>query len=96
MEHQTSSEAKENIVSFTKRYIELLKQKKVIDHDIKTLKEEFKEEGVPVAVVTKAFNAIKSEKRKSDSEIFEYEKIKEWLEAERDVSDGVEELNSKA
>jgi len=95
MEIRTSEEARENIENFAKRFLNLLIDKKVIDQDIKALKEEFKEEGVPVAVVTKALNQIKARKKKSDSEIFEEEKIQEWLEGNSEVDDSVGRLISK-
>ena len=92
MEIRTSEEAKSNVISFTKRYIELLKQKKAIDEDIKELKNEFKEEGVPVGIVTSVFNRIKANKKKTDSELFEAETMTEWLEADQAVNDGIGEL----
>lgn len=89
MEIRTSDEARKNIEDFSKRYIELLKQKKDLDSDIKALKEEFKEEGVPVGIVTKVLNRIKAEKKKSDSELFEEETIKEWLESNAEIDDEI-------
>lgn len=95
MEIRTSEEARSNIESFTKRYIELLKQKKDLDADIKALKDEFKEEGVPVGIVTSVLNKIKAEKKKSDSEIFEEETIKEWLRSNQDIDDAIGMLLAK-
>lgn len=95
MEIRTSEEAKENIEGFTKRYINLLQQKKELDEDIKALKEEFKEEGVPVGIVTKVINRIKADKKKTDSEKFEEETIKEWLEANVEIDDGLGTLVAK-
>jgi uncharacterized protein (UPF0335 family) len=89
MEIRTSEEARKNIEEFSKRYIELLKQKKDLDSDIKMLKEEFKEEGVPVGIVTRVLNRIKAEKKKTESEIFEEDTIKEWLESNADIDDGL-------
>lgn len=89
MEIRTSDEARKNIEEFSKRYIELLKQKKDLDSDIKMLKEEFKEEGVPVGIVTRVINRIKAEKKKTESEIFEEDTIKEWLESNADIDDGL-------
>ena len=95
MEIRTSEESRQNIEEFTKRYINLLKDKKRLDQDIKALKDEFKEEGVPVGIVTSVFNKIKAEKKKSDSEIFEEETIKEWLEANAEIDDGIGQLIAK-
>lgn len=95
MEIRTSEESRQNIEEFTKRYINLLKEKKQIDQDIKALKDEFKEEGVPVGIVTSVFNKIKAEKKKSDSEIFEEETIKEWLQANPDIDNEIGILIAK-
>jgi len=95
MEVRTSQEARQNIEEFTKRFIELQKQKKSLDEDIKALKEEYKEEGVPVAIVAKVINKIKSNKKKSDSEIFEEETIQEWLEANADIDNEIGILVAK-
>jgi uncharacterized protein (UPF0335 family) len=95
MEIRTSEEARSNIESFTKRYIELLKQKKQIDEDVKALKDEFKEEGVPVGIVTSVFNKIKAEKKKTDAELFEEETIKEWLESNPDIDNEIGMLIAK-
>lgn len=92
MEIRTSEEARGNIENFAKRYLTLLKDKKIIDQDIKALKDEFKEEGVPVAIVCSSLNKIKANKKKTDSEIFEAEKIQEWLEANTDIDNDIGEL----
>ena len=95
MEIRSTEEAKTNIENFTKRYINLLKDKKNIDLDIKTLKEEFKEDGVPVNVVCSVFNKLKAMKKKTDSQRFEEETISEWLESNAEIDDGLGELISK-
>lgn len=94
MEIRTTEEAKANIENFTKRYANLLQQKKELDADIKALKNEFKEEGVPVAVVTKVFNRIKANKKKTESQLFEEETIQEWLEANTEIDDQIGQLNA--
>jgi len=95
MEIRSSQEARENIENFTKRYLELQMQKKVLDQDIKALKEEFNEEGVPTGKVASILNKIKAEKKKSDAEIFEEETIKEWLESNTDIDDSIGQLIAK-
>ena len=95
MEIRSSEEARSNIESFAKRYGQLLKDKKIIDQDIKALKDEFKEEGVPVGIVTSMFGKIKAEKKKTDSQLFEEETIKEWLETNAEIDDVIGELNAK-
>lgn len=95
MEIRTTEEARTNIENFSKRYIELLKQKKELDQDIKALKEEFKEEGVPVGIVCSVLNKIKASKKKTDSEKFEEETIKEWLESNSEIDNELGILNAK-
>jgi uncharacterized protein (UPF0335 family) len=70
-------------------------QKKALDQDIKALKDEFKEEGVPVGIVTSVINKIKAQKKKSDSEIFEEDTIKEWLESNADIDNDIGALIAK-
>lgn len=95
MEVRTTQDARKNIESFTRRFIELQQQKKVIDEDTKALKEEFKAEGVPVGVVTKVINKIKANKKKTDAEIFEEETIQDWLETNADIDNEIGILVSK-
>ena len=95
MEIRTTEEARTNVENFAKRFLNLQKQKKVIDQDIKALKDEFKEEGVPVGIVQKAINVIKANKKKTDAEIFEGEKIQEWLEGNSDIDNDIGELAAK-
>ena len=95
MEIRTSEEARTNIEEFTKRFLNLQMQKKAIDQDIKALKDEFKEEGVPVGIVTSVINKIKAEKKKSDSEIFEEDTIKEWLQTNAEIDNEIGALIAK-
>lgn len=95
MEIRSTEEARRNIEDFTRRFLNLQKQKKQIDEDIKALKQEFKEEGVPVNIVVAVINKIKQRKKKSDLEILEEETIKEWLESNKDIDDEIGELIAK-
>jgi len=92
MEIKSSDDAKKNIIEFSSRLLNLLKDRKSIDEDIKALKQEFKEEGVPVGVVNKMINKIKAEAKQSTTEIFEQETIKEWLESDTTISDKIGQL----
>lgn len=85
MELRSSNEIKSNIESFTDRLLNLLSEKKELDEQIKDLKQEFKEEGVPVGIVVSVLNKIKAEKKKTDSERFEEDTIKEWLLSNHDI-----------
>lgn len=95
MEIRSTEEARRNIENFARRFLNLQKQKKQIDEDIKALKQEFKEEGVPVNIVVAVINKIKQRKKKSDLEILEEETIKEWLESNKDIDDEIGELIAK-
>lgn len=95
-DQDNTSQAKENVENFLKRYVQLLKDKKLIDEDIQALKEEFKEEGVAVNTVVRVFNQVKRQKKKTDSQIFEEEVISDWIENNTDIDDAIGELNAKA
>ena len=95
MEIRSTEEVRRNIEDFACRFLNLQKQKKQIDEDIKALKQEFKEEGVPVNIVVAVINKIKQRKKKSDLEILEEETIKEWLESNKDIDDEIGELIAK-
>ncbi len=92
MEVRSTEEAKSNVVNFAKELTGLLKQKKEIDDDIKEVKQKFKEEGVPVQIVAKQINVVKADKKKTASEKFEGETIKDWLEADANVNALIDEL----
>ena len=95
MEVRTQQQARENVETFAKRFLNLQQQKKVIDQDIKALKEEFKEEGVPVSIVVSSINKIKANKKKTDSEKFELELIQGWLEENADIDNDIGILIAK-
>ena len=95
MEVRSSEEARQSIENFARAYLELLLKKKELGAEIKDLKDAFKEEGVAVGIVCKALNKIKSEKKKSDSEIFEEEKVKEWLHGNPGIENSISELIAK-
>lgn len=95
MEIRTSEEARTNIENFAERYINLLIEKKTIDEDIKALKQEAAEEGVPAGIVSAVIGSIKSDMKKSDAERFERETIREWLESKTTVVEKLGTLNAK-
>jgi uncharacterized protein (UPF0335 family) len=95
MEIRTEQEARENIENFTKEYLKLLLHKKTIDQEIKDMKDNYKEEGVPVSVVCKVINKIKAAKKKTDSERHEEDIIADWLEANKDIDSSISTLMAK-
>ena len=95
MEIRTTEEARTNIEGFAVRYLDLQKQKKDLAEDEKALKQEFKEEGVPVGIVCAAMNRIKADKKKTDAEKFELATIQEWLEQNTQIDDDIGALIAK-
>lgn len=95
MEIRTAEEARENIENFTKEYLKLLLHKKTIDQDIKDMKDNYKEDGVPVGTVCKVINKIKASKKKTDSERHEEDIIADWLETNKDIDDSISTLMAK-
>lgn len=95
MEIRTEAEARENIENFTKEYLKLLLHKKTIDQEIKDIKNNYKEDGVPVSIVCKVINKIKSSKKKTDSEKHEEDIISDWLEQNKDIDNSISTLMAK-
>ncbi len=95
MEIRTAEEAKQNIENFTKELLKLMIHKKQIDQEIKDIKDNYKEEGVPVSTVCKVINKIKTSKKKTDSERHEEDIIAEWLETNKDIDDSISTLLAK-
>ncbi len=95
METRSADEVKGNVESFTKRLINLQLDKKEIDAQIKDLKDEFKEEGVPIGMVVSVINRIKAQKKKTDAERFEEEAIKDWLESNHEIDNAIGTLIAK-
>jgi|GEM_PF-4367070 hypothetical protein len=95
MEIRSSEEARQSIENFARAYLELMLKKKELDLEIKELKDTFKEDGVAVGIVCKALNLIKAEKKQSDSELFEKEKVKDWLQGNQDIDNSIRELIAK-
>lgn len=89
------SETKQNIENFAKRLLNLEHQKKMIQEDIKALKLEYKEEGVPVGVVTRVINQLKREKKQSEGELHEEIVIKDWLSSNMEIDDEIGSLIAK-
>ena len=95
MEVRTEQEARENVENFTKEYLKLLLHKKTIDQDIKDIKDNYREDGVPVSMVCKVINRIKAAKKKTDSEVHEEDIITDWLEQNKDIDDSICTLMAK-
>lgn len=86
---------KQNIENYAKRLLNLEQQKKIIQEDIKALKLEFKEEGVPVGVVSRVINQLKREKKQTEGELHEEIVIKDWLSSNTEIDDEIGALVAK-
>lgn len=89
------NEGKELTNQFIQRYTRLQLQKKNINQDVKTLRQEFEEQGLPTRDVLKAFNKIRSDKKTGDEKLEQIEAFKQWLESDRETQDLITELDAK-
>jgi len=92
MQVRSTEEARSNLLECAIQLLSKMQEKKAIDADIKEIKEEWKSEGVPVGIVTSLISAIKASKKKTDAELFELDTIKEWMQADERVDDGIGQL----
>jgi len=92
MQVRSTEEARSNLLECAIQLLGKMQEKKAIDADIKEIKEEWKSEGVPVGIVTSLISAIKASKKKTDAELFELDTIKEWMQADERVDDGIGQL----
>ena len=92
---QVSPEIEGLTISFAERYIRLQLQKKSLCEDVKELKREFEEQGLPTKQVIKAIDRIRKElKEGSDSEV-EINTFKDMLYDKTVIQNGLTELDAK-
>lgn len=92
---QVSPEIEGLTISFAERYIKLQLQKKSLCEDVKELKKEFEEQGLPTKQVIKAIDRIRKElKEGSDSEV-EINTFKNMLYDKTIIQNGLTELDAK-
>jgi len=92
---QVSTEIEGLTISFAERYIRLQLQKKSLGEDVKELKKEFEEQGLPTKQVIKAIDRIRKElKEGSESEI-EINTFKDMLCDKAVIQNGLTELDAK-
>ena len=89
------NEGKDLANQFVQRYTRLQLQKKNIGKDVKALRQEFEEQGLPTSDVLKAFNKMRSEKRAGDEKLEQIETFKQWLQENTETQDLVTELDAK-
>ena len=91
-----TNETKELALKFINRYLNLMLQKKTIAQDVKALKIEFEEQGVPTALCIKASNTFKAEDKMGENLVSEIDTFKTWFSENKEVCDKVTSLNAKS
>jgi len=86
---KANTDTKEIIENFIVALTDLEVSKQNVMEQIKDLKGDYKDEGIAVSLITSIFNVVKKNKKKSDSERFEEETIREWLEGSKKVDDAI-------
>lgn len=79
-------------LEFSKRYTRLLMDRKNTNEDIKSLKKEFNEQGLPTNIVVKAFNELRNEKKAKNKD--EVQCFKQCLEKNSELLSLLKELES--
>lgn len=79
-------------LEFTKRYSRLLLERKEISEGVKDLKKEYEEQGLPTAIVVKAFSKIKSEKKEKNHD--EIESFRQYISKNDEIMKLISELNT--
>ena len=90
-----TEEVMEKVYEYAEKMIELQLAKKAIDQEIRSLKEEYKEEGIAVNLVAKILNKLKAKKKLSDGDILEEDILTEKIEANDKIQDMLSTLNAK-
>lgn len=91
-----STEIEELTISFAERYLRLQLQKKALGEDIKELKREFEEQGLPTKQVVGALSRIRKELKdgaESEEEILAF---KNMLFKQTNIQNQITELDAKA
>lgn len=90
-----TEEVMEKVYEYAEKMIELQLAKKAIDQEIRSLKEEYKEEGIAVNLVAKILNKLKAKKKLSDGDILEEDILTEKIEANDKIQDMLSTLIAK-
>lgn len=85
-------DTKKHVIEFTKRYANLLMQQKKLKEDIKALRQEFEELGVPTKIAIKALNEKKKIKKTGYRELEEVQLYLKWMNDTTELDDVVAEL----
>lgn len=73
------TESKNLAEQFMLQYIELLKRQKDLKNEIKAMRKQFNEMGLPTRLVIKAYNLMKAEKKEDKAEKANIESFKDFL-----------------
>lgn len=92
IQERTEDQLQNKTTEFAKRLINLQKEKKAIDSEIKALKTEYKLEGVPTGKVTKVVNSIKSKMKQSPLDKAEEESIEDSLKQDDNLMIDINDL----
>lgn len=84
---KANSDTKALVERFIADLTDMEVKKQKIMEEIKDLKSDYKEDGLPVGVINSMFKIVQKNKKKSDGELFEEETIREWLEESKIVDE---------
>lgn len=90
-----STEIEGLTISFAERYLRLQLQKKAVGGDIKELKREFEEQGLPTRQVIKALDRIRKELRDGAEVEEEILTFKDMLFKQTNIQNQITELDAK-
>lgn len=90
-----STEIEELTISFAERYLRLQLQKKAVGEDIKELKREFEEQGLPTRQVIKALDRIRKELKDGAEVEEEILAFKDMLFKQTNIQNQITELDAK-
>lgn len=91
-----STEIEGLTISFAERYLRLQLQKKAVGEDIKELKREFEEQGLPTRQVIKALDRIRKELKDGAEAEEEILTFKDMLFKQTNIQNQITELDAKA
>ena len=90
-----STESEGLTISFAERYLRLQLQKKAVGGDIKELKREFEEQGLPTRQVIKALDRIRKELKDGAEVEEEILTFKDMLFKQTNIQNQITELDAK-
>lgn|SRR5574344_1478129 len=89
------SETRKMAVDFMDRYLNLQLEIKRVKEDIKALRREFEEQGIPTRICIKAINDLRKELKDTDGLMEETQTFKSWFGKSAIISNKVTELDAK-